>query len=93
MAKAKVKCFHGIRKVCSLTKDLKGYYCGEYLELFYDKKEDRIWSRFHYDLGHNERTYYEDKNIIRVGNVCVPLTMKDIKDITLEALMYANNSW
>ena len=90
---AKAKCFHGIRKVCSDTKSLHGYYSGEYIEVFYDKNADRIWSIYHWSLGHNQWTKYDDPDIVRVGIICIPCTMRDLKDFTLEALEHENNPW
>lgn len=70
----------GLKKTASETKNLRGGYNGEYCEIFYDTKTGEVWAVWQVSLGQNTWTVYHDKNVVKVCNVCIPLTMQDIAD-------------
>lgn len=84
MEKIKLK---GLKKLCSDTKNLSGYYSGEYLQINYEITTGEVWGNYHYSLGQNSWSEYHDKNIINCGNVSNPHTMKELVEIINEALM------
>ena len=73
-------------KVCSETKGLKDFYDGGYLQLNYDKTNDSVFTDYHYDLGHNWFTNYDDENIVNCGNICQPMTQKEIEEMVKNML-------
>lgn len=80
----------GLRKTCSETKNLKGYYSGEYLEIFYDKETKEVWGIYHYSLGQNEWTVYHEENIIKICTTSEPMTTREIKEKIEEKLNEMN---
>lgn len=70
----------GLKKTAGETKDLKGYYSGEYLEIFYDKEKKEVWGIYQYSLGQNTWTVYDDENVIKICNASEPMTMKEIEE-------------
>ena len=76
----------GLKKLAGETKNLKGYYSGEYIEIFYDEKTKEVWGKYHYSLGQNEWTEYHDKNIIKITTTSDPMTMEEIKEKIEEKL-------
>ncbi len=78
--------FNGIKKVASLSKGLKGSYSPYYLEVFYDVGDDVIWADEYYSLGHNQWSVYQDDDIIRVCSLSNPITMKELKELTITAM-------
>ncbi len=72
----------GIKKVSGETKRLRGYYDSYYLQLFYDKATDEVWTTAHCDFGHGSYTV----NIINCGDLCTPKTMKEIEEIVKESV-------
>lgn len=75
-----------LRKVCSETKSLKGFYDGGYLQLNYNKTDDNVFTNYHYGLGHTWETNYDDVNIINCGIICTPKTQKEILKMVENAL-------
>ena len=75
----------GLRKVCSDTKGLHGYYSGEYIELFYNADENSVFSVYHWNLGHNQWTIYAG-NIVPCGVIDSPKTQEEIREIIAETL-------
>ena len=76
----------GLRKVCSETKGLHGYYSGEYLELFYDTQNNEVFTVYQYSLGQNSWTVCHDSSIIPCGNIDSPKTQEEIREIIAETL-------
>lgn len=76
----------GIRKICSESKSLKGFYSGEYLQVNYDRKTGEAWTDYHYNLGHNNQTLYNNPDIIVCGIITKPVTMKTIETMIEIAL-------
>ena len=76
----------GLRKVCSDTKSLHGYYSGEYLELFYDAQNNKVFTVYQYSLGQNSWTVFPDSSIIPCGNIDSPKTQEEIRTIIAETL-------
>lgn len=70
----------GIKETASQTKNLKGYYSGEYVEVFYDKNKGTVWGKYQYSRGQNTYTVYNQKEIINIGNYSNPATMQRIAD-------------
>lgn len=71
----------GLRKACSESKILDGYYSGKYIQINYDKLTGEVFSDYHYSLGQNSWTEYHDPNVINCGNICNPMTMQGIADL------------
>lgn len=65
----------GIKQTCSDTKELA--LPDEWLEIFYDLDEKKVWSVYHRSTN-IEWTEYRDKSIVRVGAVFKATTQKDI---------------
>ena len=76
----------GLKGIASETKNLKGYYSPEYLQLFYDKSNGETWVKRYYSVGHNHWADYADKNIINCGMIYCPLKMWEIKLMIEERL-------
>lgn len=71
----------GIEKVVEDSKCLTGRERGLYLQLNYNRETGEVWTDEHYNLGQNDWTEYDNKNIIRCGNICRPVTAKKIREI------------
>lgn len=71
----------GLRKIAGETKSLRGFYSGEYLQLFYNTSNGRTWTIYKYNLGHNSDTVYDDSNIIPICNLTDPHTMQEIANL------------
>jgi len=76
----------GLKSAAGLTKNLKGYYTGHYVQISYNTKNGEILTDYHYNLGHNSWTQYHDKSIINIGNISEPATMQEIADMIKERL-------
>ena len=76
----------GLKRCSSATKDFKGYYSGEYIELFYNVSTGEAWPCYHYSIGQNEWMKYDDPNIIKIANYSIPTTMKQMADDILRTL-------
>ena len=76
----------GLRKACSETKGLHGYYSGEYLELFYNAQNNEVFTVYQYSLGQNSWTVFHDSSIIPCGNIDSPKTQEEIRTIIAETL-------
>ena len=76
----------GLRKVCSDTKRLHGYFSGEYLELFYDAQNNEVFTVYQYSLGQNAWTVVPDDAVITCGVIDSPKTQEEIRTIIAEAL-------
>lgn len=83
MESLKVK---GLKKIAGETKNLKGFYSGEYLQLNYNKKTGEAWTDFFCNLGQNSWKDYNDSDIIKCGNISEKKTMKEIKEMIHFAL-------
>lgn len=70
----------GLRKIAGETKDLRGYYSGQYLQLNYDPDTGEAWTDFHVSFGQNSWTRYRDNTVV-VGNISSPMTMQEIADM------------
>lgn len=73
--------YTGIKAAAGATKNLNGYYSGEYVELFVDKSSGKVWIVYQYSIGQNTWTHYDDNNIIKCGNISSPATMSEIKEM------------
>jgi hypothetical protein len=73
--------YTGIKAAAGATKNLNGYYSGEYVELFVDKSSGKVWTVFHHSIGQQTWTEYHDDNIIKCGNISSPATMAEIKEM------------
>lgn len=70
----------GLKAASGDTKSLRGYYSGEYVELFFDLATGEVWSKYQYSLGQNTWTVYDDDNVVKIGNFFDPATMQEIAD-------------
>lgn len=80
----------GLRKVSGETKSLPGYYSGLYLQLNYNMETGEAWTNHHCSLGQNSWTQNHDSNIITIGNISSPVTMKEIEQMINEKVEYIN---
>lgn len=71
----------GLKAASGNTKGLRGYYSGEYCELFYDRSNGEVWTNYKVSLGQNAWTEYHDSNVMTVGNLDEPTTMQEIADM------------
>lgn len=71
----------GIKKAAGESKQLTDYYSGHYLQVNYNKASDEITTNYHYNLGANSWTEYNDPDIITVGNLYEPTTMSEIREM------------
>lgn len=76
----------GLKKVAGYSKKLKGYYDSHYLQLFYDKENDEVFYEEHCDFGHSSRLIFEDKDIISLGILTTPHSMKEIEQLVKMAV-------
>jgi hypothetical protein len=74
----------GLKTVCSESKTLPGMMTGCYLQLNYDMKKHEVFTNLHCSLGHNSWTRYDDENIIVIGNIDGPMSMKDIEKFVID---------
>ena len=77
-----------LRKAAGETKDLPGYYSGQYLQVNYDINIGEVFTDYHCSLGQNWWTQYDDDNIINCGNISDPSTMQDIADRVQETMLW-----
>lgn len=75
---------NGLKAAAGDTKGLKGYYSGEYVELFYNRTTGEVWTRYQYSLGQNTWTEYHDRDVVKIGNISDPCTMQQIADMIKE---------
>lgn len=75
--------YHGIKNAVSEIKDCR-QNCGMYYEVFYDTKEDEVFTKIQVDFGHTWNTVYEDKNIIKIGNFDSYISMAELKSLIEE---------
>ena len=59
---------------------------GYYVEVFYDKSEDTIYSHAQCSLGFNSWTVYNDRSVIKVGNFVKKVTRKRLIEAIEEAI-------
>ena len=80
----------GLKKIAGETKNLKGAYSPEYIEVFYDVNTHKAWSEYHYSIGKNEWTEYYDNNILNCGTISEPMNQKEIEEIIENEIMMTN---
>ena len=71
------KTMHGLKKASGRTKCL---YSPEYVQISYNTETGEVLTSFHYDLGKNSFTRYDDENIILVTKTDEDLTQKQIAE-------------
>jgi hypothetical protein len=72
--------YHGIKNTVCEIKDCR-QNCGMYYEVFYDMKEDEVFTKVQVDFGHTWNTVYEDKNIVKIGNFDSYVSMAELKSL------------
>ena len=72
--------FKGIKKVCSQSKELKGYYYPHYLGLYFDISKNEVFA-IDYWGGTGQETIFYRNDIYALGNIYEPMTMVDIWNI------------
>ncbi len=75
----------GLKAASSSTKDLKGFYSPEYVELFYNRSTGKVWTNDQCSIGQNSWTAYDDRDIIKICNISSPATMQEISDMIVNA--------
>lgn len=73
--------FKGCKKVAGMSKNLRGFYDPNYLQLFHDTITHECWAVHHYSLGHQQFTQYDDENIWCVGFITEPVTMEQVNEM------------
>lgn len=76
----------GLRKAAGATKGLTNYYSGEYVQISYDKKDGEILTNYHYNLGQNSWSEYNNPNIITICNASSSMTMQEIANKIIESI-------
>lgn len=75
--------FKGIKNAVSEIK-----YCrssvGMYYEVFYDMKEDEVFTKVQVDFGHTWNTVYKNKDIIKIGNFDSYVSIAELKSLIEE---------
>lgn len=80
---------NGLREASDETKDLTGYFSGQYVQISYNRKTGDILTYYHYSFGHNNWTVYHDPDIITVCTASNPMSMQEIADAIYEAVEMA----
>ena len=80
----------GLRKAAGETKGLTSYYSGHYVQISYDTSNGEILTNYHYNLGQNSWTAYNDADIITICNASNPMTMQQIADAIADAVARHN---
>ena len=55
--------FKGIKKVCSQSKELKGFYYPHYLGLYFDVSKNEVFAIDYYAYAGTLETIFSDNNI------------------------------
>lgn len=76
----------GIKAVCSDSHLLKNRNDGCYLQLNYDLKKNEVFADFLCSLGHNDWKEYDDSNIIFIGLIDTPMSMRRIEALVITEL-------
>lgn len=76
----------GIKAVCSDSQLLKNRNDGCYLQLNYDLKKNEVFADFLCSLGHNDWKEYDDSNIILIGLIDTPMSMRRIEALVITEL-------
>lgn len=71
----------GIKKICSMSKSLNGFYDPRYLALYYDISENRVFAKEIVSLDHNSWMEGDAENIYYLDDICEPVSMVDINEI------------
>ena len=72
--------YHGIKNAVSEIKYCR-QNCGMYYEVFYDTKEDEVFTKIQVDFGHTWNTEYDDEKIIKIGNFDSYVSMAELKSL------------
>ena len=70
----------GLKKAVSEMPVNGRYNGGQYLEVFYDMNEDKVFTFFHVSLGQNEWTEVDDPACIRVGMYDNKVKMAELEE-------------
>ena len=76
----------GLKSVCSDSQLLKNRNDGCYLQLNYDLKKNEVFADFLCSLGHNDWKEYDDSNIIFIGLIDTPMSMRRIEALVITEL-------
>lgn len=77
----------GLKKIAGESKNLTGYYSPEYLQLNFDRTTGEAWSNYHYSIGHNSRTEYNDNNILNCGIITERKTQLELAEMIHNAIV------
>ena len=70
----------GLKTAAGESKCLRGHYDPRYIQISYNRATGDVITDEHYDLGHSWQTFYNNADIINIGNMCSPHTMQRIAD-------------
>ena len=76
----------GLKAASGESKGLRGYYSGEYVELFYSPADGTVWTKYQYSLGQNSWTVYDDPDVIKICNISQPATMQQLADLIANSM-------
>ncbi len=71
----------GLKRIAGESKKLSGYYAPEYLQLNYNTTTGEAWTDYHYSIGHNSWTEYNEPEILNCGNITEPKTQKELAEM------------
>ena len=75
----------GIKALSGESKSLPAHGYGPCYEVFYDRKEGRVWGN--YQVSSNSWTVYDDPDVIACGWITTPAKMKEIAEMIQFAIM------
>lgn len=75
----------GIKAAAAETNGLNPYDHG-YVQISYDTETGDILTNYHYSIGQNSWTQYDDSNIITVCYTHSKMTMQEIADAIANAM-------
>ena len=74
-----------LRDVSRETQDW-GYYAPEYAEIFYNRKNDELFTVLHFDPTHREYTDFHNPDVFRVVVAHRHYSMQEIADMVDEQI-------
>lgn len=76
----------GLKRIAGDSKFLNGYYSGRYIQVNYDRETGYAWGDFFHSLGQNSWNVYHSPDVIRVGNICEPTSMEELRRLVADAV-------
>lgn len=79
----------GIKEICSKSKKCKGDYGNYFIQVLYNKAENRAFYEEHCDK--NSYCICNNSNIYNIGVISQPMKMVDIETMIIEEMYYYNH--